>query len=481
MSVVWRAHDEVLRRPVAVKLLSSRYLADWASRQRIRSEAQAVAQLSHPNVAGVYDYGESEREDGERVPYVVMELLNGPSLAQLLSGGPLPAPRALSICAQVAAALAAAHERGIVHRDVKPANVMLTETGAKVVDFGVAAVIGDLSEHSADVVLYGTPAYLAPERLDGGPVVAGTDVYALALLVYRLLTGVLPWSVDTATQMLHAHLYVEPKPLPPLLGVPPSVAAICARALAKDPAARPAAAEVAKVLALAAGRPIAEASFPAAGPDGVDACPSEPLRAPVGFQPAGAVRSHNRPRLVMAGVVVALLAAVATAAVVRLPGGGAGATGLPPVGGTGPSAAASPAPSGSGATATAGTGSADPTRPAIVAGAPAPAGAPAGQTTTPPAVGPGPGPTVTVTSSATPAGVEETVTTDGGSLVVRCTDASAYLVSWVPAEGYKAKDFVQGPGTVVTVKFAPQKRLELLSTDVVKVRCVDGVPRRVNG
>jgi eukaryotic-like serine/threonine-protein kinase len=253
MSVVWGAHDEVLGRSVAIKLLSSRFMADWASRELIRAEAQAVARLSHPHVAGVYDYGESRRDDGERVPYVVMELLRGPSLAELLEDGPLRPRVALGICAQIAAALSAAHAIGIVHRDVKPANVMLTDTGAKVVDFGVAAVIGDLSEHQPEAIMFGTPAYLAPERIEGGPVFPGTDVYALGLLLYRALTGELPWSAETTTQMLYAHMYVEPRTLPVLVGVPSRVNEICQRCLHKDPDRRPAAADVAHWLAQAAG------------------------------------------------------------------------------------------------------------------------------------------------------------------------------------------------------------------------------------
>src|SRR5262245_13750976 len=273
MSVVWRARDEVLARDVAVKLLSTRYLTDWTSRQRIRAEAQAAAKLSHPNIAGVFDYGESEADPdpadrqpgqldrglrsaapagGERVPYIVMELLSGSTLAELLERGPLPVPKVLKIGAEVAAALAAAHEQDIVHRDVKPANVMVTTGGtAKVVDFGVAAVIGDLAEHSSNAVLFGTPAYVAPERLEGGPVVAGTDVYGLGVLLYRMLTGYMPWSAESTTQMLIAHMYVEPEPLPPLSGLPADVVDICQACLEKDPADRPGAAEVAAVLSAA--------------------------------------------------------------------------------------------------------------------------------------------------------------------------------------------------------------------------------------
>jgi serine/threonine-protein kinase len=140
MAVVWRAHDDVLGRAVAVKLLAGPYASDPSSRRRIRDEARAAAMLSHPNIAQVYDFGESD-EGGECTPYVVMELVPGKTLAQHMANGPLPPKVAFRICAEVAAALAAAHSDGLVHRDIKPANVMVTPTGAKVVDFGIAAAI----------------------------------------------------------------------------------------------------------------------------------------------------------------------------------------------------------------------------------------------------------------------------------------------------------------------------------------------------
>ncbi len=157
-----------------------------------------------------------------------MELLPGRTLAQRLEDGPLPPRVALRVLSEVAAALAAAHAQDLVHRDVKPSNVMLTPTGAKVVDFGIAAVVGR-DELEADGLLLGTPAYLAPERLTLGQVSPASDIYALGLLIYRALTNRLPWLADTTTQMLDAHVYVEPEPLPPLDGIPPEVNEICDR------------------------------------------------------------------------------------------------------------------------------------------------------------------------------------------------------------------------------------------------------------
>ena len=248
MAVVWRARDEVLGRSVAVKLLAGRYAGDPQSRARIRDEARAAATLSHPNIAQVYDFGESD-ENGHFLSYVVMELVHGITLQQRVKSGMLAPKQIFHIGAQVASALAAAHADGLVHRDIKPANVMVTQDGAKVVDFGIAAAVGPGDPR--DEVL-GTPAYLAPERLTGDAVEPASDVYALGVLLYRLLAGESPWTVDSTTQMLEAHVYVEPTPLPALPEVPAEVTSLINRCLRKDTAGRPTAAEVSAVLAGAA-------------------------------------------------------------------------------------------------------------------------------------------------------------------------------------------------------------------------------------
>ncbi|MFD2765539.1 serine/threonine-protein kinase [Micromonospora eburnea] len=252
MSVVWRGYDEVLGRQVAIKVLASRLANDRAFRHRIRVEAQAAARLCHPNITNVYDYGESEQV-GLTVPYVVMELVDGgPLSGRLGRGGRLTWREAVTIGAEVASALAAAHARGVVHRDVTPGNVMLTPTGVKVVDFGISALAGE-SDQGPDGALLGTPAYLAPERLDHGQVSPATDVYAVGLLLYRMLTGRLPWQASTTTQMLRAHMYHDPEPMPPVVGLPGEVEELVRRCLAKRPEDRPATAEVARTLADAAG------------------------------------------------------------------------------------------------------------------------------------------------------------------------------------------------------------------------------------
>lgn len=271
MSVVWRGFDEVLGRQVAVKVLPPSTSADPSFRRRLRAEAQAAARLSHPNITNVYDYGEATTVDGEPVPYVVMELVDGESLAAVLARvRRLPWPAAVRICSEVSAALAAAHSRGIVHRDVTPANVMLTSAGAKVVDFGISALIGE-NDIDPDGSLLGTPAYLAPERLEGGQVSPATDVYAVGLLIYRTLIGQLPWDVGTTTALLRAHQYTEPEPLPPVEGLPAAVSALVERCLEKRPDDRPSSADLAHVLAgIAAGSPAGRGYVPDWAENGED-------------------------------------------------------------------------------------------------------------------------------------------------------------------------------------------------------------------
>ncbi len=243
MSVVWRAYDEVLGRQVAVKLLAGEFAAAPGFRDRIRREAQAVARLSHPAITQVFDYGETPGADGVGVPFVVMELIDGESVAQLLSRGPLPWRSALDIAAQVADALAAAHARGLVHRDVTPGNVMVTSSGVKVVDFGISAVEGELE----GTHLLGTPAYLSPERLAGAPAQPATDIYCLGVLTCQLLTG---------------HPPVDGRLPTAVAGLPAEVPALLAACLAMEPAQRPDAATLAGRLRAALGRASAHVAAP---------------------------------------------------------------------------------------------------------------------------------------------------------------------------------------------------------------------------
>jgi eukaryotic-like serine/threonine-protein kinase len=260
-AVVWRARDETLGREVAVKLLDARLADDEALVGRLRAEARAAARLHHPNVVVVYDVGDTPRPDGPPIPYVVLELVQGHSLSDVLGHGALRWRDAVRICAQVAAGLAAAHAHGIVHRDVKPENVMLTTGGAKLLDFGISATIGEL-DTGPDGELLCTPAYVAPERLEAGPVRAACDMYGLGLVLYKALTGELPWRPEPVgvTELVAAHRRDAPAPLPPIPGLSDQVADLCMRCLAKQPGKRPASAEVERVLAAAAGTP-ASASY----------------------------------------------------------------------------------------------------------------------------------------------------------------------------------------------------------------------------
>jgi serine/threonine-protein kinase len=247
MSVVWRARDEVLDRLVAVKWLGSELADDELFRDLVRREAWATARIKHPAVAAVYDYGEVADRDGQALAYVVMEMLDGESLADRLRLGPLRWREAVSIGAEVADALATAHEQGVVHRDISPDNVMLTSSGLRVFDFGIAAPIGEPDDDSTGST-FGTPAYVAPERLDGQPAQTATDVYSLGVLMFEMLTGRAPFPEDT----WDPDAAVRRRPAPRIKGapgLPSAVARLCQRCLAHDPAQRPPAREVADRLA----------------------------------------------------------------------------------------------------------------------------------------------------------------------------------------------------------------------------------------
>ncbi|MEV6515777.1 protein kinase [Micromonospora chalcea] len=319
MSEVWRADDEVLHRSVAVKALAGQLAADPQLRAVIQREARAAARLTHPHVTQVYDYGEATLDSGVVVPYLVMELVEGQTLADRLAGGPLAWPDAVRTAGQVAGALAAAHRIGVVHRDIKPANVMLTETGAKVLDFGIAAPAGPhpVTGHTG-VLLMGTPAYFAPERLDPGPANPAGDVYALGVLLYRSLTGRAPLPVRSWDDVLDVRRNRPPVPPPRVSGLPPEIADLVLACLDLDPGRRPAAARLAE--RLGAGRPAdpPTAILPTVAP--VAHSPTLVERVPAARARPGAPRSVAPPRpalssnrlygLLVAGAVVLLLAVV---------------------------------------------------------------------------------------------------------------------------------------------------------------------------
>ena len=229
---VWRATDTVLARPVAVKLLHPRYTQRSEALTRFRAEARHAGGLSHENIAQVFDYGEPA--DGQP-PYLVMELVDGPSLETVLTGGPLDDTRTMDIMAQAAAGLRAAHAAGMIHRDIKPGNLLLAPGGTvKITDFGIAHTIGS-APLTASGELIGTPGYLAPERAMGERATPASDLYSLGMLAYECLAGTPPF-LGTPLEVALAH---RDRPLPPL---PPSVAvgvaALVMRLAAKDPARR---------------------------------------------------------------------------------------------------------------------------------------------------------------------------------------------------------------------------------------------------
>ncbi|MFD8382595.1 serine/threonine-protein kinase [Streptomyces sp. NPDC059679] len=243
MGEVWRATDEVLRRTVAVKLLLGDDPASQAA-ARFRLEAQTAARLSHPNIVGVFDFG---ARDGRF--YLVMELVEGQSLAQELTAqGALRAERVAVIAAQAAAGLASAHRTGIVHRDIKPGNLMSDADGTvKIGDFGIARFVDDPATALTTAgQIIGTSLYLAPERALGRPASPASDVYSLGCLLYQLLTGTPPFQADTSAATLAQH--IDAAPLPPSqrgAGLPPAFENYLLGMLAKQPEGRPTAQHIA--------------------------------------------------------------------------------------------------------------------------------------------------------------------------------------------------------------------------------------------
>jgi serine/threonine-protein kinase len=238
MGQVWRAADEVLGRPVAVKLLRPEYAEHPETLERFRSEARHAGALSHPHIAQVYDYGHGyDRGDGRpfRDPYLVLEYIDGPSLADLIERGPLQADLTRDIIAQAADGLAAAHRARLVHRDIKPGNLLLTSDGrVKVTDFGIAHAAG-AAPITAPGIVMGTALYMAPERIAGRPGTPASDLYSLGVVMYECLSGRPPfWGSSAGVMAAHLHL-----PLPALPDrVPEPLAGLVAKLTAKDPSYR---------------------------------------------------------------------------------------------------------------------------------------------------------------------------------------------------------------------------------------------------
>jgi len=236
MGEVWAASDEVLGRPVAVKILRREYADDPTFLERFRAEARHAAGLSHTGIAAVYDYGEDDES-----PFIVMELVPGEALsAEIAREGALAPDRTLDIIGQAALALQIAHDGGVIHRDVKPGNLLLTPDGTvKITDFGIARVTDSVPLTLTGAIM-GTAYYISPEQASGQSVTPASDVYSLGIVAYECLTGRRPFDGDTPVNVALAQVREEPPALPG--GIPAPMAALVMRMLAKDPADRPASA-----------------------------------------------------------------------------------------------------------------------------------------------------------------------------------------------------------------------------------------------
>lgn len=236
MGEVYAAEDVRLGRRVALKLLLEPFRRDRVALERLRREARAASSLNHPNICTIFDIGE---DDG--VPFVVMELLEGSSLATRLRAGPMSISDAVPVCLGVLAALDALHSRGLVHRDIKPSNVFLTPHGAKLLDFGLAksvAVSGGDARATGDItqsgLVIGTPQYMSPEQLQGAPLDARSDTFALGAVLFEMLSGRPAFSGRTVPELFHRIVFEQP----PSIAQPAPVRAVVSRALAKRPADR---------------------------------------------------------------------------------------------------------------------------------------------------------------------------------------------------------------------------------------------------
>lgn len=291
MGEVWQATDLLLERRVAVKMLRPEHAYDADGQARFRAEAHYAGSLSHPNIAHVYDYCEAEPPDPG---YLVTELVEGPSLARLLDEGPLTPARTMDVIAQAARGLAAAHHAGLIHRDIKPGNLLVNPEGLiKITDFGVAHAAGS-TVMTQEGVLIGTPAYLAPERAAGDPATPATDLYALGVVAHHCLTGQLPFQGEPLAVVI-AHMERGMPPLPD--AVPAEVAALVGDLTRKDPRDRPASADevAARAGQLAAVLSATPLAFPATATTAAAAASVASVAAAAADAAPGPAPDPNRP------------------------------------------------------------------------------------------------------------------------------------------------------------------------------------------
>ena len=299
MATLWRAMDEQLDREVAAKLLRPQYGNDPGFAARFKQEARSAGSLSHPNIVSVYDYGTDAETGGQ---FIVMQLIDGQDLAAILEkNGPLKVEDAVRIAIGVASALEAAHRRGIVHRDVKPGNILI-DNDVKVTDFGIARAVAEASMTVTGTTL-GSVHYFSPEQARGDEVTGQSDVYSLGIVLYEMLTGRRPFEGDSAAGVALKRLTEDPLPPTAHGPVPPGLSAIVMRALERDPAKRfPDAGAFAEALRVWQRNP-----------DAVGAAAAVPVPAPT--PPAGEPTVYVPPRVTLPSD---------RAAISGMPPGGAG-------------------------------------------------------------------------------------------------------------------------------------------------------------
>ena len=213
MASVYRGYDLTLGRPVAIKILQRDLADDGTFRTRFRHEAQAASRMSHPTIVRVYDAGE-DVVDGRPLPYIVMELVEGTTLRDIIAAGPVPQADAVRYADGILEALEYSHRAGVVHRDIKPGNVMVTERGqVKVMDFGIARAVSDSSSTVAETTaIIGTASYFSPEQAKGEPVDARADLYSAGVVLYELLTGRPTFRGESTVAVAYQHVSEPPEP-----------------------------------------------------------------------------------------------------------------------------------------------------------------------------------------------------------------------------------------------------------------------------